>query len=179
MTILEKAIRLCAVAHEGQIRKDGPPYIIHPFAVALKLAQHGFDELTIAGALVHDVLEDTKVTEEELREVLGDKVLELVQFVTYDETLSWEDQRKKYINTLRNAPESAKAISVADKIHNAESLLTAYIERGPEIWKSFNRGREAKLWFEEEMLKMLTETWSHPLVEEYKKLVLQMQKLES
>ena len=47
---------MAASAHEGQMRKDGPPYIIHPFAVALMLARHGFKEEVIAAALVHDVL---------------------------------------------------------------------------------------------------------------------------
>ena len=83
----------------------------------------------------------------------------------------------KYIETVRNGPDDAKAVAVADKIHNAESLLIAYAEQGPSIWKNFNRGKEKKIWFEEEVLKMLKATWQHPLVQEYEKLVEEMKKL--
>ncbi len=177
-SLIEKAIRMAASAHEGQMRKDGPPYIIHPFAVALMLARHGFKEEVIAAALVHDVLEDTAVTAEQMGEELGAEVLELVQAVSYEKGLSWEDQRVKYIEAVRVAPEGAKAISIADKIHNAESLLMGYEKEGKAMWGRFNRPRDKKIWFEEEMLKMARESWRHPLVDEYAALVEKLKSLE-
>jgi (p)ppGpp synthase/HD superfamily hydrolase len=177
-TLIEKAIRMATSAHEGQMRKDGPPYIIHPVAVTLMLAQRGFAEEVIAAALVHDVLEDTTVTAEQMRGELGPDVLELVQTVSYDKNLSWEDQRVKYIEAVRAGSEGAKAISIADKIHNAESLLMGYQKEGKAIWSHFNRDRDKKLWFEEEMLKMFKESWQHPLVNEYAALVEKLKALE-
>ncbi|MBP7770780.1 MAG: bifunctional (p)ppGpp synthetase/guanosine-3',5'-bis(diphosphate) 3'-pyrophosphohydrolase [Candidatus Pacebacteria bacterium] len=177
-TLIEKAIRMATSAHEGQMRKDGPPYIIHPVAVSLMLARHGFAEAVIAAALVHDVLEDTPVTADEMREELGQEVLGLVQTVSYDKTLSWEDQRIKYVEAVRAGSDGAKAISVADKIHNAESLLMGYQKEGKTMWSHFNRSRDKKLWFEEEMLKMLRESWHHPLVKEYAVLVEKLKNLE-
>jgi (p)ppGpp synthase/HD superfamily hydrolase len=178
MTLLEKALRMAAAAHEGQYRKDGHvPYITHPVMCAFILSKHAFAEEVVAAALVHDVLEDTTVTEEQMRKELGDTVTNLVLLVTYDPSLSWEEQRSAYIEKLRNAPADAKAISVADKIHNAQSLLDAHAKQGSLIWAQFNRPKEKKLWFEGEMLKMLQETWQHPLVDEYAALYEQMKGL--
>lgn len=177
-TLIEKAIRMSVSAHAGQMRKDGPPYIIHPVAVSLMLARHGFAEAVIAAALVHDVLEDAPVTADEMRDELGEEVLALVKAVSYDKALSWEDARVAYVEAVRTAPEGAKAISIADKIHNAESLLMAYEKEGKSIWSHFNRSRDKKLWFEEEMLKMMRESWQHPLVEEYAALVEKLKALE-
>jgi hypothetical protein len=62
-------------------------------------------------------------------------VLGIVKAVTNDDSLSWEEKKKKYVETVRNDPEGAKAVAVADKTHNLESLLIAYAEQGPELWK--------------------------------------------
>jgi len=140
--------------------------------------KYNFSDEVIAAALVHDILEDTDISEQELRDNLGNGVVDLVKMVTNDNFLSWEDKKNKYIETVRNGSEEAKAISIADKIHNAENFLFTYNQIGSEIWKKFSRGKEKKMWFEEEMLKMFKETWSHPMINEYEKLVEQMQNAE-
>jgi len=178
MNLIEKATRIAVKSHKNQTRKgDDLPYIIHPFMVAIKLAKYGFLEETIAAALVHDVLEDTDFPEKELKKELGDKVLKIVKSVTNDETLVWEEKKKKYIETVKKGSIESKAVATADKIHNLESLLTAYEEQGPKIWQKFNRGKEQKVWFEKEMLKMLKETWQHPLINEYESLLKKETKL--
>ena len=170
--ITEKAVRVSVAAHKEQTRKgDNLPYIIHPFMVALKLAKYNFSDIVIAAALTHDVLEDTNFGEEKLKAELGEEVLEIVKAVTNDDSLPWEEKKKKYVETVRNGPEGAKAVAVADKIHNLESLIIAHAEQGPALWKKFNRGKEQKLWFENEVLKMLKQTWKHPLVDEYESLL--------
>jgi len=172
-------VRISVLAHEGKTRKgDGLPYIIHPFMVALKLAKYNFSDTIIAAALTHDVLEDTEFPEDKLRDEIGEEVLEIVKTVTNDDSLPWEEKKKKYVETVRNGSEGVKAVAVADKIHNLESLLIAHAEQGPELWKKFNRGKEQKLWFENEVLKMLKETWQHPLIEEYEHLLNQEKELK-
>ena len=179
-SLLETATRIAVRAHATQKRKDGDlPYITHPFMVALKLAKYNFPDEVIAAALVHDVLEDTDFGEENLHAAVGDTVFEIVKAVTNDDTLVWEEARLKYIETVRNGPEGAKAVSTADKVHNMESLLISYGEQGPKIWTYFTREKKIKLWFEEEMLKMLRETWQHPLVDEYARLLEEAQALDS
>jgi (p)ppGpp synthase/HD superfamily hydrolase len=159
MNIIEKATRIAVEVHEGQRRKvDGLPYIIHPVMVALKLAKYNFPDKVIAAALAHDILEETKYPEEKLRKELGDEVAEIVKAVTNENIPDWEEKKKKYVESVLNGSKDAKAVSVADKIHNLESLLIAYEEQGLSIWGKFNRGKEKKIWFENEVLKMLKDT---------------------
>lgn len=177
-TLLEKAARIAAVAHKDQVRKEGPyPYIEHPMLVALTLTKHGFSDTIVAAALVHDVLEDTDYPEADMRAALGEEVMAIVDSITNDESFSWEEKKRKYIETVRAGSEGAKALATADKIANARSLLSAYVTQGPNVWQHFNAGREKKLWFENAMLAMLQETWKHPLVDEYAALVAQMNAL--
>lgn len=178
INIIETALRIAIEAHKSQIRKgDDQPYIIHPVMVALKLVKHNFPDEVIAAALTHDVLEDTDYPEDKLREELGDDVLEIIKAVTNDQSLPWEEKKKKYVETVRNGSEGAKAVALADKIHNLESLFIAHEKQGPALWKRFNRGKDQKIWFENEVLKMLKDTWEHPMIEEYEYLLEKENKL--
>lgn len=177
--LIEQAAKIAAQAHAGQMRKgDDTPYIVHPFMVAMLLQKNGFSDTCIAAALVHDVLEDTDYGTDALREALGDEVLAIVLTLTEDKSLPWEERKKKYIESVRNGSEEAKAVSIADKIHNLKSLLTMHAQEGAGIWKVFNRGKEQKLWFEEAMLTMFQEAWQHELVGEYEQLIEQMKTLD-
>lgn len=178
-SLTERAALIAVTAHAAQKRKDDDsPYVVHPFMVALMLARRGWSEETVAAALVHDVLEDTDYSEAKLREEMGPAVMAIVDAVTNDDALSWEDKKKKYIETVRAGSREAKAVATADKIHNAESLIAAHEAQGPDIWKHFNAGREKKLWFENAMLAMLNESWDDPLVGEYAALVERMNALD-
>jgi (p)ppGpp synthase/HD superfamily hydrolase len=178
MTLIEQATRVAVVAHKDQVRKsDGSPYVVHPIMCAMLLQRHGFPEVVVAATLVHDVLEDTPVTEEELRRELGNEVVDLVCMVTEDKSLEWRARKERYVDMVRNTSEGVKAVSLADKIHNMCSLLDAYEAEGPMLWGKFNRGKEDKLWFEESMLAMFRETWDHPLIEEYAVLIEKMHAL--
>ncbi|MES2668695.1 MAG: HD domain-containing protein [Patescibacteria group bacterium] len=177
-TLLDTAMRMAVKGHAAQVRKDdASPYIVHPSVVALTVAKHGFPDAVIAAALTHDLVEDTPMTPEELRAMLGNEVADIVAAVTNDDTLGWEEKKLKYIETVREGSEGAKAVATSDKIHNAESLIAAHARLGPELWIHFNAGREKKIWFEERMLQMLRESWHHPLVDEYAALVEKMRSL--
>ena len=179
MELLEKAHRLMLKAHGKQVRKtDGSPYIIHPMMVAKKLARLGFNDEVIAAALVHDVLEDTDMNEQQLRQELGDKVVDIILPLSEDKSLEWETRKKKYIQDVKNGSPEIKAVSIADKIHNLESIIETYKTMGSDIWSKFNRGKEQKMWFEHEMLKAFQESWDHPMSAEYEKLLKQVEKLD-
>lgn len=178
--LIDKAARIASEAHEGQRRVDGPPYISHPATVALMLAKHGFSDVVVAAALVHDVLEDTKYPAAQLEEELGEEVLKIVRAVSEDKNLSWKERKVAYLKSLREGPEGARAVSVADKIHNLTSLLAIHEREGVNTWVIFRQPYEEKLWFEEEMLKLLKEVLGgHPLVGEYEKLVEEMRCLKA
>jgi (p)ppGpp synthase/HD superfamily hydrolase len=179
LSLIERAARIAAIAHKEQLRKgEDIPYIVHPFMIAILLTSYEFPEPVIAAALVHDVLEDTDFPEVQLRKEMGEEVMTILAAVTNDDSLSWEGKRKKYIETVRAGSDGVKAVATADKIHNAQSLLAGAAKQGPDVWHNFNAGREKKLWFENEMLSMLQETWRHPLVDEYAALVAEMNKLD-
>ena len=178
MSIIEKAMQLALEAHEGQTRKDSDtPYITHPVAVALLVARYGFSETVIASALVHDVLEDTDVTYERLAAELGESIAHMVLSLTHNNALPWEEKKLGYIRLVEEATDEVKAISTADKIINAQSLLEAYAKNGQKVWSYFNASREKKLWFEEAMLLMLQQSWKHELVLLYAEQVEKLRKL--
>jgi len=177
-SLVDKAITIASIAHLGQKRKgDGSPYIAHPMRVAMTLARHGFSDEVIAAACVHDVLEDTDYSAERLQCDLNKKVVKIVQAVTNDDTLKWEDKKLRYIETTKDGPEGAKAVACADKIDNMLSFLEAYQSQGEAVWKKFNRGKEGMLWYWVELLKMLKSTWKHPLLKEYEAILKKLRRL--
>ena len=165
-------------AHASQVRKvDDSPYVVHPITVALTVAKYGFSETVIAAALVHDVLEDTNYPEPQLRDELGDNILQIVLSLTENKSQVWEERKTKYIETIRNASTEVKAVSIADKIHNLNSILTGYNQLGFVIWEKFTRGREQQQWFATQILTSYNHNWHHQLVDEYATLLEQMQRL--
>jgi len=174
--IILEAIFLALKYHGGQIRKgDGHSYLEHPLEVAHMLWKNKFSSEVIAAGYCHDLLEDTSCEESKIKDVCGSEVLRIVKAVTNDESLSdkkdWERKKVKYIETVRKGGEKAIAVSVVDKISNLYSFFNQYEKEGPSIWKKFNRGKDKKLWFEKEVLKMARQNWEHPLVEQFNKLV--------
>ncbi len=179
MTLTEKALRLAVAAHKEQVRKsDGSPYVVHPIMVGNLLKEQGFSEEVIAAAIVHDVLEDTAVTRDELANALGEEVTQIVEGVSEDTSLEWEARKEAYAHAVAAASESIKAVSVADKIHNAESMIDDYALKGKDIWKPFSRGKEKKIWFEELLYTELKKTWDHPLLNRYEKAIEQLKQME-
>ena len=179
MELIEKALRIAATAHKDQVRKDDQsPYIVHPIMVGRILEQYGFSESVVAAGLVHDVLEDSDISETTLHDELGAEVVAIVTAVSEDTSLEWEDRKAAYVESVAAASEAIKAVSVADKIHNARSLLAGHARDGVAVWTVFNRGKEKKLWFERMLCDRLRESWQHPLLDEYDKLVTQLEALD-
>jgi GTP pyrophosphokinase len=125
--LLEKAFKFADKAHEGQKRMSGEPYFVHPFETAKILAQFGMDMQTIVAGLLHDVLEDTKITEDEIKNEFGEDILFLIKGVTKLGTLKYrgherhvESLRKFFVamaNDLR-----VVIIKFADRLHNLRTL---------------------------------------------------------
>ena len=117
-------------AHSGQLRQSGEPYIIHPLHVAITLADLEMDLETIEAGLLHDVLEDTKVTSEEIRGLFGDDVVALVEGVTKLKTLTYtstdkediqaENYRKMFMAMAKDI--RVIVIKLADRLHNLQTL---------------------------------------------------------
>ena len=101
LELIGRAFDLACEKHAGQLRKSGEPYVIHPIAVAEIIAGLGMDENTICAGLLHDVVEDTDYTSEQLRAEFGEEVELLVDGVTKLASLKFESKEERQAETLR------------------------------------------------------------------------------
>lgn len=117
--------------HRRQLRKDGStPYIHHPLEVAALLARHGADVTTVAAALLHDVVEDTDVTIEQVAEQFGGEIAGLVAEVTDDKSLPKARRKELQIEHAPHISHRAKLIKLADKACNLGNMAQAV----PQGW---------------------------------------------
>ncbi|MCP2033444.1 (p)ppGpp synthase/HD superfamily hydrolase [Planomicrobium sp. HSC-17F08] len=147
--LIELAIGFAAFKHAGQVRKGTSiPYISHPFAVGMMLQQADESEEVVAAGILHDTLEDTAATEEEIRTVFGEQVLLLVKAASEpDKSRPWEDRKHHTVSKLAARSREELAIIVADKLHNLRSIRLDLEETGEEVWNRFNRGKEQQEWY--------------------------------
>lgn len=147
LNLILNAVYFAAERHRDQRRKgsDAQPYINHPLDVARMLADIGGikDPEILAAALLHDTIEDTETTADELRELFGDAITEMVLEVTDDMGLPKAVRKQKQIDRAPHLSPGAKAIKLADKISN----ITEVIDRPPAEW-SDERRREYVEWAE-------------------------------
>ncbi|MFN3337683.1 MAG: HD domain-containing protein, partial [Thermomicrobium sp.] len=137
LELVRRAFEYARAAHAGVRRRSGEPYLCHPIAVALILADMQLDQETIAAALLHDVLEDTDVTLEQLREAFGPRVARLVDGVTKLSKIRWspetepvslEREKTRQAESLRKMllamaeDVGVVLIKLADRLHNMRTL---------------------------------------------------------
>lgn len=161
---INHALAFAAKHHDQQVRKGTRlPYLTHPANVAIILTRYGCDETTVVAGILHDVVEDC-VTKDYTRDMLesriaskfGEDVLETVLAVTHrnhdDDGNEFTSEEKKadYLDRLSAASESARWVCAADKLHNANSILTDLKRTSwPEnVWSRFKVGKEGTIrWY--------------------------------
>jgi guanosine-3',5'-bis(diphosphate) 3'-pyrophosphohydrolase len=123
-----RALAFAAHKHRDQRRKDADasPYINHPIALANVLANEGHvdDDVVLCAALLHDTIEDTETTPEELREAFGDDIADIVLEVTDDKSLPKQERKRLQIQHARSRSRKAKLVKLADKICNVRDLTS-------------------------------------------------------
>ncbi len=127
-SIIEKAYVFSAKAHEGQLRLNGEPYLSHPLEVAYLLAQRGLGPITVTCGLLHDTVEDTAITLDDLEEYFGEEVTDIVNGVTKIGQLTFGDQQTQQAEYIRKMILSMShdirvlLVKLADRVHNMRTL---------------------------------------------------------
>lgn len=158
--LVRAALEKARTAHAGQVRNGsgGMPYVEHPVTVASLLDEHGYGEEVLAAALLHDVVEDSDTTLDELRELFGDQVAGMVGALTDDETIeSYRERKAEHRERVAAAPGDAHAIYGADKLTNATTLRDAFAKEGDAVRDEFKVPVELKIEIWEEDLGLLRE----------------------
>ena len=146
--LIRDALEMADSVHAGQTRSGsgGMAFIHHPVAVAELLAEHGFGEEAVAAALLHDVVEDSDTSPEEIRARFGRPVAELVATMTEDESIeSFRLRKDTHRRRVESAGGDALAIYAADKLSNVRVLRRAYAQEGERAGEEFSAGLEEKM----------------------------------
>ena len=149
-TMIDRAIGFASREHEGQYRKSvRVPYIAHPMGVAMILLQMGCRQEVVAAALLHDTVEDTSVTIQEICERFGQEVADIVAGCTELPRwhYNWEARKLDMIEKLRHASLEVKLVAAADKYHNLRHLSKTKRKHGTAVWNQFGRGPEQQAWY--------------------------------
>ena len=135
--IIQKAYNYAVTKHGNQLRKSGEPYIIHPTNVAYTIAELGLDEKTICAALLHDVVEDTEATLEDIKNEFGTEVADMVDGVTKLKQIQHatieENQVENYRKMFLAMGKDIRVIMIklADRLHNMKTL--EFLKRDRQI----------------------------------------------
>ena len=154
----ETALVYATQLHSQQVRKgSGVPYISHLLSVSALVLEDGGDEDQAIAALLHDAIEDQggDKTRQEIKTKFGDRVVDIVNGCTDSEVIPkppWKERKQKYIAKMRHATPEVRRVSMADKLHNARSILAEYRQQGDEVWTKFKGGKAGTLWYFDSLL---------------------------
>ena len=176
MRKLDYAILFATKAHDGQRRKsDDVDMIFHPFTVGMILQGAGMKEETVMAGILHDVVEDTKYSLEDIEKIFGKDVRDIVDEVTEYKSLSWKERKIEAIEKVRTASFEGKMVECADKINNLETLYDSLEKNGEKVWESFHKPLSDQNWYYTEMYKAvvdnLKDAESYELVKRYKEIL--------
>ena len=177
--VLDRAIVFATEAHEGQFRKGTKiPYILHPLEAASIVGTMTTDNEVIAGAVLHDVVEDTDTTIDDVQELFGDRVAYLVYSESENkrENLSaqstWKVRKQETLDHLKTAPVDVKMITLGDKLSNMRAIHRDYNTIGDELWQRFNqKNKNEHYWYYQSIADCLTELKDYQVYKEYCDLI--------
>lgn len=169
--------------HAGQVRKGSEtPYIAHLLSVCALVIENGGNEDQAIAALLHDAVEDQGglATLEVIRQRFGEHVAHIVDGCTDAYTTPkppWRERKETYLAELRSAGLDVQLVSLADKLHNARSLLLDFQQCGPAVWDRFNGGREGSLWYYRALADFFAGSPYRGLAAELERVVTELERL--
>ena len=179
----EEALIFATRLHARQTRKRATtPYIAHLMSVTALVLESGGGEDEAIAALLHDAVEDQggKKTLQEIQQRFGDEVAHIVESCT-DAYLfpkpPWRRRKESYIAHLQEASPEARRVSLADKLHNARSILRDLRFDGEDTWEKFNGGKEGTLWYYRTLLDTFKNLEDNFMVDELDRVVNQIEHL--
>ena len=170
--MVQKAIDFATKVHEGQYRKGTDrPYIVHPMEVGKIVSTMTQDEEIISAAILHDTIEDTDVTYEDLKQEFGTRVADLVAAESEDKSKTWIERKGHTLEHLKTASQAEKILTMADKLSNIRSMARDYLLVGEELWQRFNmKDKEKQAWYYTSMIDLLKDLNETPEYQEYVRL---------
>ena len=180
----EQALVYAAQVHENQVRKGSDiPYLSHLLSVAALVLEDGGDEDEAIAGLLHDAVEERGSLE--IREAIlvqfGERVASIVDACTESCTIPkppWRDRKLRYIEQMRHACPSVLRVSMADKLHNARSILADRDREGEAVWEKFKGGKAGTLWFYRSLLEIYRLGGTNFLLSELNRIVEQLENLK-
>jgi HD superfamily phosphohydrolase YqeK len=153
-----KAIVFAAKKHDKQYRKSTDiPYIAHLMEVMQILQKDDCYEDVIIAGILHDTLEDTDTTEDEIRSTFGKNILSIVLSVSENKNLDWFERKSKSIIHIRESGSETKLVCCADKLSNLRSINADLRTIGEKVWDRFNAPKKEIEWYYKEIFKALIE----------------------
>lgn len=172
----EGALILATRLHTNQVRKGARiPYVAHLLAVTALVLEDGGDEDQAIAALLHDAVEDQGGIEtlDEIRRRFGERVAHIVLGCS-DSFESpkppWRERKENYLSHLREADIDILRVSLADKLHNACSILGDLQQHGNVIWERFKGGEDGTLWYYRSLVDVFREKDFSPMVGELQRV---------
>jgi myo-inositol-1(or 4)-monophosphatase len=176
--VLERAIRFAIDAHSGQLRKDGSPYILHPLEDAAIVGTLTDDLEVMAAAVLHDTVEDTPVTGEDILSEFGPRVCELVMHETENKrhglpaSETWQVRKEESLELLENTDDPAvRMLWMGDKLSNIRALHLSHASLGAKVFERFNVHDPAlHKWYYGRVLELLRPLSDTDAYKEYARL---------
>lgn len=161
----------------GQLRKgSGLPYIVHPMEVWQILRNNNCSATVQIAGLLHDTLEDTSATREEIKAKFGNEVLELVDSESEDKSKTWKERKQHTIDALAEDPIETMQVCCADKLSNCKAQLYDYKQIGDALFERFNKESTPDLqaWYYKSIVKALSKLEGFQMYEELKTTVREL-----
>ncbi len=160
--LFDRAMKFAIEAHHGTERRGkGYPFILHPMEAAIIVSNLTTDPEMLAAAILHDTVEDTDTTIEQIRELFGDRVARLVQHETCPiaKKAAWRDRKQAQLDAIAAAPLDSKIVAMGDKLSNLRTIAADYRLTGDRLWQRFKapNGKTDIAWYYRLLAEVLSD----------------------